>query len=290
MQEKLTQLRRLLVELRCPLIAFSGGLDSRFLAHTAHQLQPEGVTPLLVHCQGPHVPEEETASAKAFAAARGLPLTLVDFSPTVVAEVRRNDLKRCYHCKKALFSAFLRVQNDLCPENPPPLCDGTNASDLGLYRPGLQALQELGIRSPLAEAGLSKDEIRAAARAGGLENPEQQARPCLLTRFVYDLEPTAEALIALGKAEAALADLLGPAENFRLRLFPPDAFIPSGYLPFAAELHLERPLSPDEEQAARLFIKDRRLFCRAISVSEKASGTYDAELGLGKAEKNAGPT
>ena len=276
----LDRLRRILADLRRPLIALSGGLGSRFLAHAAHMTRTDGVTPLLVHCRGPHIPESETVSAQAFAAARGLPLHIFDFDPPTIPEIRANGVRRCYFCKRALFSAFLSLRGSLWPDDPPPLCDGTNTSDLGLYRPGLQALTELGIRSPLAEAGFGKQDIREAARACGLENPDQQARPCLLTRFAYDLAPTSPALVAAGRAEADIAALVGEEENFRLRLFPPDAAEPGTPLPFAAELHLERDLSPEEETRARTLISARGFHCRAVRVFERASGTYDAAAGL----------
>ncbi len=276
----LDRLRRILADLRRPLIALSGGLDSRFLAHAAHVARPNGVTPLLVHCRGPHIPESETVSAQAFAAARDLPLHILDFDPTTIPEIRANGIRRCYFCKQALFSAFLTLRDSRWPDDPPSLCDGTNASDLGLYRPGLQALKELGVRSPLAEAGFSKQNIREAARTYGLENPEQQARPCLITRFAYDLAPTSLALIAAGKAEADIAAFLGAGENFRLRLFPPEAADAGNHPPFTVELHLERKLSPEEETRARAQITARGFRCRAVRVFERASGTYDAASGL----------
>ena len=276
----LDRLRCILTDLRRPLIALSGGLDSRFLAHAAHMARADGVTPLLVHCRGPHIPENETASAQAFAAARDLPLHIFDFDPPTIPEIRTNGVRRCYFCKHALFSAFLTLRDSLWPDDPPLLCDGTNASDLGLYRPGLQALKELEIRSPLAEAGFGKQDIRAAAQACGLENPDQQARPCLITRFAYDLAPTSSALAAAGKAEAEIAVLVGEGENFRLRLFPPEAAEPEAPLPFAAELHLERELSPEDETRARARIAARGFHCRAVRVFERASGTYDAAAGL----------
>ena len=276
----LDRLRRILADLRRPLIALSGGLDSRFLAHAAHMARTGGATPLLVHCRGPHIPENETASAQAFAAARDLPLRILDFDPTTIPEIRANGVKRCYFCKHALFSTFLTLRNSRWPDDPPPLCDGTNTSDLGLYRPGLQALKELGIRSPLAEAGFGKQDIREAARACGLENPTQQARPCLITRFAYDLAPTSQALVAAGRAEADIAAFVGEKENFRLRLFPPEAADSGAPLPFAAELHLERDLSPEEEARARAQIAARGFHCRAVRVIERASGTYDAAAGL----------
>ena len=86
------------------------------------------------------------------------------------------DRRRCYACKRNLFS-LLKARTDL------PLCDGTNASDAGQYRPGIRAVEELGILSPLASAGLTKADIHRCAALTGMEDPEQKARPCLLTRL-----------------------------------------------------------------------------------------------------------
>ena len=83
----------------------------------------------------------------------------------------------CAVCKRHIFTELLRIAGDA------QLCDGTNHSDLAVYRPGRKALEELGIRSPLAEADISKDEIRSLGAALGFRNPGQMARPCLLTRF-----------------------------------------------------------------------------------------------------------
>ena len=99
------------------------------------------------------------------------------------------------------------------------LCDGTNADDLLAYRPGLRALEEGCVRSPLAEAGLSKADIRKAASATGLDRPDQRARPCLLTRMAYGMRPDAAILARLATAEAELAEI-GPLGDFRLRLTP----------------------------------------------------------------------
>mgnify|MGYP000387916843 CR=1 FL=1 len=99
------------------------------------------------------------------------------------------------------------------------LCDGSNADDLRAFRPGLRALAEAGVRSPLAEAGLSKETIRALAASTGLDRPEQRARPCLLTRMAYGMRPDAAILARLATAEAELAEI-GPLGDFRLRLTP----------------------------------------------------------------------
>ena len=214
-------------------IAYSGGLDSRFLCHAALLC---GCDVLAVHVYGPHIPPQESAGAAAWAQKRGLPLHTARFDPLALHEVEYNSPQRCYGCKTGLI-ALLRAelahvaQTDLGRV----LCDGTNADDLQAYRPGLRALTEGDVRSPLAEAGLTKAQVREAARATGLDRPDQRARPCLLTRLAYGMRPDAATLARLAAAEADLA-LLGAADSspgeaadegsaralgdFRLRLTP----------------------------------------------------------------------
>lgn len=197
-------------------LAFSGGLDSRFLAHAA---QLCGCRLLAVHARGPHVDPAESAAAKAWLTRRGISFIEISHDPLVLPEARRNDRRRCYYCKAALFAAIKRAA-EACPGGSRVLCDGGQADDLHGYRPGLAAAREAGVFSPLAMAGMGKAEIRQAAIASGLDNPGQKARPCLLTRFNYGMEATAPLLAALAACEAELAALLGPDLDFRLRLRP----------------------------------------------------------------------
>ena len=217
-------------------VAFSGGLDSRFLCHAALLC---GCDVLAVHVYGPHIPPQESDGAAAWARERGLRLHMAQFDPLALAEVETNSPQRCYGCKTGLV-ALLR--GELAPMAAGPdrvLCDGTNADDLQAYRPGLRALEEGRVRSPLAEAGLSKAQVREAARATGLDRPWQRARPCLLTRLAYGMRPEADTLARLAAAEADLAALgtivaaqgaphgaeleegsVGALGDFRLRLTP----------------------------------------------------------------------
>ncbi|MDR2726856.1 MAG: tRNA(Ile)-lysidine synthetase [Deltaproteobacteria bacterium] len=188
---------------RGPLaVAFSGGLDSRFLAHAA---QGCGQAPLLVHMTGPHITPAESAWARHWAHSRKLKLLVLEGNPLDLPEVAAGDKDRCYHCKRLVFSA---IRQHLAPGAV--LCDGTNHSDLETYRPGLRAVRELDIRSPLAEAGLTKALIHELAGLTGLDRPNQRPRPCLLTRFAYGLRPSRDLLRRLAEAEVAVADLLRP--------------------------------------------------------------------------------
>ncbi|MGE4311993.1 PP-loop family protein [Desulfovibrio sp.] len=185
------------------VVAFSGGIDSRFLSHAALL---SGCDVLAVHARGPHIPAGESAHALAWARRRGLPLLVVDFDPLSLPEVATNSHQRCYACKIGLLSAIGKALAQAGQQGR-VLCDGSNADDLVAYRPGLRALQEADVMSPLAESGMDKAAIRAAARATGLDDPEQRARPCLLTRLAYGLAPDADVLARLAAAEEALSGL-----------------------------------------------------------------------------------
>jgi len=189
-------------------VAYSGGLDSRFLCHAALLC---GCDVLAVHVFGPHIPPQESAGATAWAQQRGLPLLTARFDPLALPEVENNSPQRCYGCKTGLVS-LLRGKLAAIAEDGQGrvLCDGTNADDLQAYRPGLRALEEGRVRSPLAEAELAKAAIREAARATGLDRPDQRARPCLLTRMAYGMRSDAATLARLAAAEDDLA-LVGGA-------------------------------------------------------------------------------
>lgn len=193
-------------------LAFSGGIDSRFIAHTALL---SGLKPLLIHATGYHIADEESRFAESWARSLSADFRLISANPLEVPEVAANDKKRCYYCKQSLFSRLKREAQGLA------LCDGTQASDLHGYRPGIAALRELGVVSPLLDAELSKPEIRLLAARTGMDLPEQRARPCLLTRFAYLLPPSAEQLMAIDKAEQAIEKTLRDwTENQPESIFP----------------------------------------------------------------------
>lgn len=236
-------------------VALSGGLDSRFLTHAALLA---GCDVLAAHAAGPHVPEAESAWARAWAVARGVPLVEVAFNPLEVPEVRENGRERCYFCKRALVAALRAAAGERT------LCDGTNADDFGQWRPGLRALREAGVRSPLAEAGLSKAALRRSGADSGLERPDQSARPCLLTRWAYGLSPDATLLGRLAAVESDLQAL--GLKDFRLRLTP-------------APLLQTLPLTP-ELRVAALATAERHGFCGTALLEEaRVGGFFDRQIG-----------
>lgn len=194
-------------ELAPALLAVSGGLDSRLLAFLA---KTWGLDYQLVLFQGPHLPITDTAQATLWLDKLGMPFHTLDTDVTDVPEVASNTRERCYFCKLELFG----LARDLAGGRT--LVDGTNADDATTFRPGIKALRELGVRSPYAELGLAKSQVRDLAAAVGLDFPDQPSRACLLTRFAYDLRPDEDTLERLALAEDQLAAL--GLENFRLRV------------------------------------------------------------------------
>ena len=199
LEHKEQQLHKHLRALGPMAVAYSGGLDSRFLSYTALSL---GLDIVALHVTGPHIPAQESRQAEQWAREHGLALHLLPLDPLQDANIAANSPERCYYCKSAVFHALLGQAGGRA------LCDGTNASDSEVYRPGMRALQELNIVSPLALAGLSKTEIRALARKNGMDRPEQAAHPCLFTRYNYGVRPTHASLAALDKAEEAVEAVL----------------------------------------------------------------------------------
>ena len=203
--------------------------------------------------------------ARQWATARHLTLTELERDPLEYPAVAANAEDRCYHCKHALFSSMLQ---SLAPRAI--LCDGTNASDLGTHRPGLRAVRELGVRSPLAEAGLDKAHIHELAALTGMERPAQRPRPCLLTRFAYGLHPTRELLLQLAHAEEAVAGLFSSdpdaVPDFRLRL--PELH--------RLELHCAQALSPSLQSRIRAALAALGLPAPEFVHLQAVSGYYDA--------------
>jgi uncharacterized protein len=205
----------------------------------------------------------ETAGALAFLSEFGTEPLIVDVDILDIPEVRANTRERCYHCKHALFTSAAGAAGRIGVFH---VLDGTNASDLGEFRPGVRALEELGVRSPLAEAGMTKADVRALARELGLDRPDQPARACLLTRFPYGVRPDRELLYLIGRAEDRLMDL-GLAD-FRLRA------------PDEDKLVLKVDASEREFLRANLAVVRTALATDLalpveIEFSERVSGFYD---------------
>lgn len=197
-------------------LAFSGGVDSTFLLHLLCMMRKEKDLRIiaLIMCSE-FLSSGESAHAVSIAKAYHVPYKVLSFSPMDIPEVRNNSPERCYHCKRALF---LALQTAAQETGHAMIIDGTNADDLHAYRPGIRALQELGIRSPLAELGIGKSAIRACAASLGLKCAKQPSRPCLATRFEYNTTLTPALLQRTEDGEEYLLGLLGKDADLRLRV------------------------------------------------------------------------
>lgn len=183
-------------------IAYSGGVDSSLLSYVAHEALGDNAVSLTA--DAPVVPRSELADSQAFCKRYGIRQVICHPNPIMMEEVRFNAPNRCYVCKKALFSSLFEEAAKLGVET---IADGSNLDDLGDYRPGLKALEELQVKSPLREAGFTKADIRALSRELGLPTWSKQSNACLATRFPYGTEITAEKLSLVDKAESALSGM-----------------------------------------------------------------------------------
>jgi pyridinium-3,5-biscarboxylic acid mononucleotide sulfurtransferase len=179
------------------VVAFSGGVDSSFLLNRSHRLKKSSI--IAVTVRTPYIPSQEINEATEFSELRGIKHKILDLP--FPDEIRYNPINRCYQCKKHLFTELVTFARD---NNFRYVIDGSNADDLDDFRPGMKALNEMGIRSPLLEAGLSKKEIRELSRNEGLKIWEKPAMACLLTRIPYDTEIREEMLRMIEKAESML--------------------------------------------------------------------------------------
>lgn len=198
-EEKLAALRRTVNKAGGMAIAFSGGVDSTFLAAVA--VQELGDRALAVMALSPTYPSDEQEEAVALARHIGIPLEMVTSNELEIDGFCSNPPDRCYHCKRALFAVVGEVARK---HGLAAVADGSNADDVDDYRPGRRALRELGVRSPLLEAGLTKSEIRQLSRQMGLPTADKPAMACLASRFPYGSAITEARLKAVEQAERNL--------------------------------------------------------------------------------------
>ena len=197
-------------------LAFSGGVDSTFLLSVLKELHDETPFPLLaLTMHTVFQPDDETEAAKRQAAEFGVEAEVFTCDPLALPEVRSNPPDRCCWCKRKIFRTFL----DACrARRIAHLLDGTNADDGHAYRPGRRALKELGVLSPLASLGFTKQEIRELSAERGLPTATKPSMPCLATRFEYGAELTPERIAQVGRGEAFLRTLLPETADLRLRV------------------------------------------------------------------------
>jgi uncharacterized protein len=202
-QQKYDQLKQILGQYNKVVIAYSGGVDSTFLLQAAVDcLGAQNV--LACIAAGPSLPAEQFESAVKIAKDMGISPKVVCQSEMSDQAYQQNRADRCYHCKKHLMSDLLEIAKS---KGYDCVMSGNNFDDNSDYRPGNKAAKELGIVSPLAQAGLTKDEIRQLSRELGLPTADIPASPCLASRVAYGLEITAERLGQVERAEEFLKSL-----------------------------------------------------------------------------------
>ncbi len=201
-KDKLTKLKDILKDMKSVVIAFSGGVDSTFLLKVASEVLKGRV--MAVTASSSTFPKREMNEAINFAKSIGAKHSVVNSEELNIEGFSKNPKNRCYYCKKELFSKIGQIAKK---EGFDFVADGANADDTGDYRPGMDAARELGVRSPLLEAGMTKNDIRMLSKQMNLPTWDKPSFACLSSRVPYGQEITRQKLMMIDKSEQYLLDI-----------------------------------------------------------------------------------
>jgi uncharacterized protein len=214
LNQKYKALQNYFTQLGSVAIAFSSGVDSTFMLKVAHDVLGDKAVAVTVRS---HLfPAREKTEATDFCKSQGIEHIFIDSDEMKIPGFKENPKNRCYICKRSIFEEIIAVAREWGLKY---VCEGSNLDDNGDYRPGLKAIAELGIKSPLRECGLWKSEIRAISKELGLATWKKPSFACLASRFVYGEIITEEKLGMLEKAEQFLLDLGFVQERVRIHSF-----------------------------------------------------------------------
>ena len=199
---KFADLKKLVSGYGSLIVAYSGGVDSTFLAAVAHEVL--GVNTLSVTSRSPSVAPEELEAAIALARTKGWRHLVVDTNEIEDPRYLANDGRRCFFCKTEWY---VHLEQVAVAEGITKVANGANTDDLGDYRPGMEAAKNFEVVSPLVEAGMSKQEIRDISKRMDLPTWDKPAQPCLSSRIPYGTAVSVRALSMIGKSEKGLRDL-----------------------------------------------------------------------------------
>lgn len=199
---KLIELKKLLSEMHSIVVAYSGGVDSTFLAKVATDTL--GDRALVVTAKSPSLAEDELKLAMSIAKKNKMNHLVIETNELKNPNYKVNDLKRCYYCKQELYQDLIKIAED---RQLKYIVNGANVDDLGDYRPGMNAANDFGVRSPLIEVSLRKVDIRLLSRELSLPTFNKPAQPCLASRIPYGKEVSVDVLSQIEQAEKYIKNL-----------------------------------------------------------------------------------